>query len=89
MPDSSDPKDKRPIDKTPEKITVKPIDVLNEIETVPNPFTMALLDEKIGILKDKEKLIKQDYSKREVSALIERLEAPGFSRKNGVLASAQ
>lgn len=56
------------------KIKVKPIDVLNELETVPTPFSLTLIDEKISILKDKEKLIVQHYAKREVQALIERLE---------------
>jgi hypothetical protein len=57
-----------------QKIVVKPKDVLNELETVPTPFSLALLDEKIDILKDKQKLITQEYSKREVTALIERVE---------------
>lgn len=61
-------------DKTPKKIKVKPIDVLNELETIPTPFTLTLLEEKIEILKDKSKLIVQNYAKREVNALIERLE---------------
>jgi hypothetical protein len=56
------------------KVKVKPIDILNELETVPSPITLILLDEKIDILKEKNKLIRQSYSKREVSALIERLE---------------
>ncbi len=60
--------------KIPEKIKVRPIDVLNELETVPTPFSLALIDEKLQMLKDKEKLIVQSYAKREVSALIERLE---------------
>jgi hypothetical protein len=58
----------------PTKIKVKPIDVLNELETVPNPFSLTLIDEKVEILKDKSKLIVQHYAKREVEALIERLE---------------
>jgi len=58
----------------PQKIKVKPIDVLNELETVPTPFTLTLIDEKISILKDKSKLIAQSYAKREVDALIERME---------------
>lgn len=56
------------------KIKVKPIDVLNQLETIPTPFDLILLDEKIKILKQKEDLITQEYSKREVKALIERLE---------------
>lgn len=56
------------------KIKIKPIDVLGELETVPNPFSLTLLDEKIEILKDKSKLIVQHYAKRELEALIERIE---------------
>jgi len=58
----------------PKKIKIKPIDVLKELETVPTPFSLALVEDKIDILKEKEKLIVQQYAKREVSALIERLE---------------
>jgi len=61
-------------DTTPKKVVVKPVDVLNELETVPTPFSLALLDDKISILKEKSKLIVQHYAKREVNALIERLE---------------
>jgi hypothetical protein len=56
------------------KIAIKPIDVLQELETVPTPFTLELLEEKLTVLRDKERLIIQSYSKREVTALIERLE---------------
>ena len=56
------------------KIAIKPIDVLDQLETVPTPWTLANLDDKIAVLKIKEELITQYYSKREVSALIERLE---------------
>jgi len=56
------------------KIKVKPIDVLDELETMPTPFSLDLIDEKIEILKDKKELIRQDYTKRELTALIERLE---------------
>jgi len=56
------------------KLKVKPIDVLNQLETIPTPFDLMLLDEKIEILKEKEKLIIQHYSKREINALIIRLE---------------
>lgn len=55
------------------KVVIKPIDVLNELETIPTPFTLALIDEKLEILKDKSKLITQNYAKREVDGLIERL----------------
>jgi hypothetical protein len=68
--DIDDSNSKKPI----QKIKVKPIDVLNELETIPNPFTLTLIDEKIEILKDKSELITQEYAKREINALIERLE---------------
>ena len=67
MPNSSD-------SKQPTKIKIKPIDALKELETVPTPFSLTLIDEKIEILKDKAKLIVQFYPKREVEALIQRLE---------------
>jgi hypothetical protein len=57
-----------------QKINIKPIDVLSELETVPTPFNLEMLGEKISVLKDKIEIIKQEYTKREVEALIERLE---------------
>jgi len=60
--------------KIPAKIKIKPIDVLNELETIPNPFTLTLLDEKIEMLKEKADLIVQHYAKREIKGLLERLE---------------
>ena len=59
---------------TSKKIAVKPKDVLNELETIPTPWTLSNLDDKIEVLKYKADLITQHYSKREVQALIERLE---------------
>jgi hypothetical protein len=56
------------------KIAVKPKDVLEELETIPTPWTLSNLDDKIEVLKYKAKLITQSYSKREVEGLIERLE---------------
>ena len=55
------------------KIKIKPIDVLNQLETVPSPFDLLLIDEKLSILKDKEELITQKYAKREIQGLIERI----------------
>ena len=55
------------------KIQIKPIDVLNELETLPNPWNLNNLDDKIAMLEIKEKLIVQQYAKREVIALKERL----------------
>lgn len=60
--------------KPTQKISMKPVDVLCELETVPNPFSLTLIDEKIDMLRDKEKIIVQSYAKREISALLERLE---------------
>lgn len=61
---------------TPEtkKIAIKPKTVLNELETIPTPFSLVGIDEKIFVLRDKSKLIVQTYAKREVEALIERME---------------
>jgi len=56
------------------RIKIKPIDVLNQLETVPTPFNLNNLDDKIAILRDKEKLIINHYAKREITGLIERLE---------------
>lgn len=56
------------------KIAIKPIEVVEELESEPNPFTIQNLDEKIAILNIKKELITQEYSKREVVGLIERLE---------------
>lgn len=62
-------------EKIVEKIVVKPVDVINELQTVPTPFSINYLDEKITILQEKAKLIRQRYAKQEVEALIERLTA--------------
>jgi hypothetical protein len=56
------------------KIAMKPIEILGELETIPTPWTMANLDDKIEVLKYKRDLITQKYSRREVEGLIERLE---------------
>lgn len=65
--------------KTSGKLKVKPKHVLDELETVPDPWTMLNLDDKISMLKDKIKLItnsgsNSQYTKREINGLIERLE---------------
>lgn len=57
-----------------QKIAVKPKDVLEELETIPTPWTLSNLEDKIEVLKYKRDLITQHYSKREVEGLIERLE---------------
>ena len=58
----------------PTVITITPKQALKELETIPTNFSLSNLDDKIKILKDKEKLIKQTQSNREVKALLERLE---------------
>lgn len=58
----------------PTKIAIKPIDVLDQLETVPTPWTLSNLQDKIDVLQYKKDLIVQSYAKREVVALIERLE---------------
>lgn len=58
----------------PQKIAIKPIQVLEELEKIPTPWNLMGLDDKIEVLRHKEKLIAQLYAKREVTALIERLE---------------
>lgn len=71
---SSDEGSSYQTDKKPKKIAVKPIDVVNELETIPTPWTLSNLQDKIEILEYKRDLITQKYSKREVEAMIERLE---------------
>lgn len=56
------------------KVQVKPKDVLVELETVPTPFNLVGLEQKLEILKAKSDLITQHYAKREITALMERLE---------------
>lgn len=56
-----------------EPVRLKPKDVLNELETVPTPWSLVGIDQKLFVLNDKKKLITQEYALREVDALIERL----------------
>ena len=46
----------------PTKIKIKPIQVLEELEKIPTPWTLMGIDDKIEVLKDKEKLIVQQIS---------------------------
>ncbi len=62
------------IDEKPKKIAIKPIDVLDQLETIPTPWNLTNLDEKIEILEHKRDLIVQKYSRREVVGMIERLQ---------------
>ena len=53
----------------------KPIDVFNELTRVPNPAILENLEDKILVLKSKEKLIRYNaYAKREVIDMTLRLE---------------
>ncbi len=52
---------------------VKPIDVVDELETMPRPWDLDNLDDKIFVFEDKVELIKQEYTKREAQAMLERL----------------
>lgn len=63
--------------KSKQKIKIKPIDVVEELERIPTPFELTLIDEKISILEDKSSLLTQRYAKRSVEALKERM----FNRK--------
>jgi hypothetical protein len=70
--DNSDLKESKEM--PPQKIAIKPIDVLDQLETIPTPWTLSNLEDKIEVLKYKRDLIVQTYSRREVEGLIERLE---------------
>lgn len=59
--------------KEAKKKEVKPIDVVDELETVPNPISILNLDKKIKILKNKTDLVEQTHTKRELNALVDRL----------------
>lgn len=71
---SSDDSSQPLVDEQPTKIAIKPIDVLDQLETIPTPWTLSNLQDKIDVLNYKKDLIVQSYAKREVVALIERLE---------------
>lgn len=71
----SDGNESKPRKEETIKVSVKPIDVYNELEKIPTRWSLEGLDDKLGILRDKLSLIQNNAnSKREVSALIELLE---------------
>ena len=74
VPDNMDSVGNEEPPKVVPKITIKPIDVVHELERKPKSFDLEMLDEKIEVLHHKEELINQNYAKREVSAMVERLE---------------
>ncbi len=49
---------------------MKPIDVINELQKPPTNWSLEGIEDKIGILRDKEEIITQRYAKQEVKALI-------------------
>ena len=55
------------------KIEVKPIDIIGELERVPSSWSTVGIDEKIIILKEKSDMIKNNYAKKEVDGMVERL----------------
>lgn len=63
--------DDKPKDERTER---KPVDVMVELETVPTPFNLEGLDEKISTLQDKTKLLNQRYAKEQIEGLIKRLQ---------------
>lgn len=60
--------------KKDERIAANPLSVMQELETVPTPFTVENLDEKIETLKDKTKLLNQRYAKEQIEGLCKRLQ---------------
>ncbi|MEK6828868.1 MAG: hypothetical protein AABY15_01990 [Nanoarchaeota archaeon] len=57
-----------------QKITKKPIEVVDELGKHPNIFTLTNLEDKIEMMKDKIGIIEQKYAKLEMKGLLERLE---------------
>lgn len=64
------------------KVKVKPVDVVHALERKPKTIDLALLDEKIQVLQDKKSVIQQSYSRRELDAMIDRLEARKLYKDN-------
>lgn len=60
------PKDKR--------IAKKPVEVVAELGTVPTPFTLEGLEEKIALFKDKKAISVQRYAKDQIVGFLKRLE---------------
>jgi hypothetical protein len=61
-------------DKKVQKISLTPKQALDELERTPTNFALTNLDDKIAMLKEKENLIRDHYTGREVKALLERLQ---------------
>lgn len=54
--------------------TAKPIDVLNQLDIIPTPFTVENIDGKIKLFKDKSTLTNQRYTRDQIEGFISRLE---------------
>lgn len=52
----------------------KPKEILDELETVPTPFTVENLDQKIESLKSRESIMTNRFSKNQIKGLIQCLE---------------
>lgn len=59
---------------TDERKDKKPVEVVSELETVPTPFTLEGLDEKIELFKDKKKISTQRYAREQIKGFLKRLE---------------
>lgn len=56
------------------KVSIKPKDVLHELERIPTKWSLEGLDDKIAMMKEKIKLINQNQTKKEAEVLLELLE---------------
>lgn len=71
--DENDSEHIKQVKRKPEtiKVTVKPKDVLMELERVPTQWSLQGIDEKIALLRDKLSLIRENYqAKRDVTLLL-------------------
>lgn len=59
---------------TDKRKVAKPVDVVSELETVPTPFTLEGLDEKIAMFKSKSRISVQRYAKAQIDGFLKRLE---------------
>ncbi len=55
-------------------VGLTPKQALVELETIPTPWSLIGLEAKIAMVKSKQKLITQSYTKRELAGLLERFE---------------
>ena len=55
-------------------LPLTPKQALAELEVVPTPWSLIGLEAKIAMVKAKQKLVTQHYTKREINGLLERLE---------------